>query len=237
MRPRTLLLALLLCGCHAHGGTDADLGDDGDVDAAGQIIDGFLPSDFAGADLATGPIVVTPDPLDFGPVLNKTSATLPVTITNPGGAPITIQSATITGAAFSADTSGLPATLAAGESRTLQITFAPMMGGTQNGVLSLAHDGAGSPAMVPITGVSTHAVTLTWNASASPNVKGYNIYRGATMGGPYGAKVNTMLVPVLTFSDTNVASCAKYFYVATAVDNTGAESGYSNEAPTVIPCP
>jgi len=37
------------------------------------------------------------------------------------------------------------------------------------------------------------------------------------------------------FSDTNVQSGQTYYYVVTAVNNSGLESGYSNAVQAVIP--
>ncbi len=83
---------------------------------------------------------------------------------------------------------------------------------------------------------NSHSVTLTWNASTSANVAGYNVYRGTASGGPY-TKLNSSLVPSLTYQDTTVQSGQTYYYVTTAVDGSGNESTYSNQAQAVIPYP
>lgn len=87
-----------------------------------------------------------------------------------------------------------------------------------------------------ITG-SSHTVTLTWVASVSPNVSGYNIYRGTTSGGPYATKVNSSLVQSTTYVDTTAQSGQTYYYVATAVDSSGSESANSAQTQAVIPIP
>jgi hypothetical protein len=236
------VLTSLVCGCSHSGarlddlGNDAGSGEPVDYDG-GFELDFSSPFDFANADLATGPIVVTPDPVDFGAVVNKTTATRAVTITNPGGAVITIQSATASGAGFSIDAAPLPAALAAGQSTTLMVSFAPMVGGAAAGSLSIVHDGGASPAKVPLVGQSIHAVDLSWNASTSPGVSGYNIYRGAVPGGPYPLKVNPTLNAAVKYEDIQVPSCKTYYYVVTAVDAMNTESGYSNEASAAVPCP
>ena len=79
----------------------------------------------------------------------------------------------------------------------------------------------------------THSVALSWNASTSV-VAGYNIYRSTVSGTGY-TKVNSVLVPVLAYTDTTVQTSATYYYVTTAVDSTGAESAYSNQVSAVIP--
>jgi hypothetical protein len=81
-----------------------------------------------------------------------------------------------------------------------------------------------------------HYATLNWTASASANVAGYNVYRGSAPGGPY-TEVNSSLILSLTYNDVGVLAGQTYYYVATAVNNTGVESAYSNEAQSVIPSP
>ncbi len=91
-----------------------------------------------------------------------------------------------------------------------------------------------------VTGVTTtpHSVTLNWTASTSSNITGYNVYRGATAGGPY-TKINPSLIASTStsYTDTTVQGGTTYYYVATAVDNTGMESSYSNMATAVVPSP
>ena len=86
-----------------------------------------------------------------------------------------------------------------------------------------------------VTG-NQHTVTLNWTASISSNVAGYNVYRGTASGGPY-AKVNTSLIPGTSYVDSTVQAGQTYYYVATAVDTSGNESTYSNEAQAVVPYP
>ncbi|HXY01344.1 MAG TPA: carboxypeptidase regulatory-like domain-containing protein [Candidatus Limnocylindrales bacterium] len=78
-----------------------------------------------------------------------------------------------------------------------------------------------------------HSVSLSWVASTSP-VSGYNVYRGTTSGGPY-TKLNSSLLTNLSYKDTAVVSGNTYYYVSTAVDSTGTESVFSNQATAKIP--
>ena len=81
-----------------------------------------------------------------------------------------------------------------------------------------------------------HSVTLTWIASTTSTVTGYNVYRTTTNGTGY-AKINAtpVLAPTVTYTDTTVSSGTTYYYVTTAVDVGGAESVYSNQATAAIP--
>jgi fibronectin type 3 domain-containing protein len=73
-------------------------------------------------------------------------------------------------------------------------------------------------------------VNLSWIASASTDVAGYNVYRGIKQGGPY-TKLNSALVVGTIYTDNSVHPGQTYYYVATAVDSSGNESNYS--APSV----
>ena len=73
------------------------------------------------------------------------------------------------------------------------------------------------------------AVDLVWSASGEPDLAGYTVYRATTSGGPY-SKQTVSLLTEPSYTDSSVTNGTTYFYVATASDNGGNESGYSNEA-------
>lgn len=83
--------------------------------------------------------------------------------------------------------------------------------------------------------VVDHSVSLTWIASTSTGVTGYNLYRGTTAGGPY-TKITSSPVSTTSYTDSNVQAGTTYYYVATAIAS-GTESAYSNQAPVVVPTP
>lgn len=89
-----------------------------------------------------------------------------------------------------------------------------------------------------MTGTGTapvqHTVDLNWNASSG--AVGYNLYRGTVSGGPY-TMINTSLDGTTAYTDNTVVSGQTYYYVATAVDGSSQESGYSNQAQAIIPTP
>lgn len=78
-----------------------------------------------------------------------------------------------------------------------------------------------------------HTVGLSWTASTS-TVSGYNVYRSTVNGGPYTI-INTSLISGVSFSDTTVQNGIIYYYVATAVDGSGNESAFSNQATANVP--
>jgi fibronectin type 3 domain-containing protein len=79
-----------------------------------------------------------------------------------------------------------------------------------------------------------HTVGLTWTASVSTDVVGYNIYRGSVSGGPYSI-LDAAPVASDAYSDSTVQSGQTYFYVVRSVDNTGTESANSSQVQAVIP--
>jgi hypothetical protein len=79
-----------------------------------------------------------------------------------------------------------------------------------------------------------HSVSLTWTASSSGNIAGYNVFRSTTSGGAY-TQINTSLVTTMPYVDTNVTAGQTYYYVTTAVDTGNNQSAYSNQAQATVP--
>ncbi len=79
------------------------------------------------------------------------------------------------------------------------------------------------------------AVDLLWDASAAPDLAGYNVYR-STDGGPF-ERVNKQLAPTPIFHDATVAPGHHYQYSVTAVDLSGNESERSQPASVTTPAP
>jgi hypothetical protein len=94
--------------------------------------------------------------------------------------------------------------------------------------------GGGVYQSTTVTLTVTAQVALSWAASQSPGIAGYNVYRSTTSGGPY-TKINTSLDGNTTYNDQAVQNGYTYYYVTTAVSNQGMESGYSNQASAYVP--
>jgi hypothetical protein len=155
------------------------------------------------------------------------------------GSSVTISSATSTSAEFVLSGISFPTILAVGQSVPFTVTFLPQASGTATANLSFGSNAANSPATESLSGNGVapiqHGVDLSWGASSSSNVAGYNVYRAGVSGGPYisvaSANAGT------SFVDGSVQSGQTYYYVVTAVDTSGTESGYSNQVQAVIPSP
>lgn len=86
-----------------------------------------------------------------------------------------------------------------------------------------------------ITG-SGHTAALTWVASTSAGVTGYNVYRGTVSGGPY-TLVNSTPVAAITYTDAGVAAGTAYYYVVKSVGSDGSLSAASSEVTAAVPTP
>lgn len=172
----------------------------------------------------------------FGNVSTGSSATQSVTITNSGNSSVTVSQITETGSGFSLTGASTPVTLNAGQNLMFDVIFNPSAAGSDSGSVTVTSNASGSPKAITLSGTGVqvnHSVTLSWTASSS-TVSGYNVYRTTVSGSGY-AKINSGLIPGLTYTDTTVQSGTTYYYVATAVDASGDESTDSNQATAVIP--
>lgn len=87
-----------------------------------------------------------------------------------------------------------------------------------------------------LTAPPSHSVSLSWTASTSTGVIGYNVYRSLTSGGPY-TKLTGSPISGTSYTDSAVVAGQTYYYVCTAVGLGNVESGYSNQASATIPSP
>ena len=79
----------------------------------------------------------------------------------------------------------------------------------------------------------SHSVSVTWTASSSPNIAGYNVYRSTTSGGTYS--LLSALVTTTSYKDTDVVAGETYYYVVTAVNTSNQESANSTQAQATVP--
>jgi hypothetical protein len=193
---------------------------------------GWVP--LTGTGSSTGQLSLSPASVSFGNVTVGTTASQTGKL-SAVGANVTITSASSSSSEFSLSGLSLPVTLAAGQSVPYSVKFTPQSGGTASATLSFASNMSTATESLTGSGVSAaqHSVSLSWNPSAS-QVTGYNVYRGATAGGPY-AKLNSTPDANTAFMDSSVASSHTYYYVTTAVNSSGQESGYSNQVRAAIP--
>lgn len=175
--------------------------------------------------------------LNFGGVTVGHPAMKTLKLTNQGNARITIKGINVSGSEFSATGYAVPFALAAGQSASFMVRFAPTVPGGSTGNVLITSTASNPASNVSLWGSGSppglHSVVLTWNPSSSM-VVGYNVYRSTSNSGLF-VRLSSSVVPGTTYTDLTVQAGAKYFYVATAVDATGIESMFSNEISVAIP--
>ncbi len=191
----------------------------------------------SGTGTAQGQLSVSPGTLNFGNVVVSTSTSLNGSLTA-SGASVTVTSGSSDSSEFVLSGITFPKTIAAGQSASFTVTFTPNASGATSASLTFLSNASNSPTVETLTGTGQapqpHSVDLSWTASQSPGVIGYNIYRGSVAGGPY-SKVNSALNADTTYTDSTVTAGQTYFYVAKGVDGNDMESGPSNEVQATIP--
>ncbi len=190
----------------------------------------------SGTGTALGQLAASPSTLSFGSVGVGSGSTLSGTL-SASGTSVTVTSATLNNGEFVISGISLPTTIAAGKSTPFSVTFTPNASGATSASLSFVSN-AWNSAVETMTGSGTsgtqHSVDLSWGTSSG--AVGYNVYRGTVSGGPY-SKINASIDASATYVDSTVVSGQTYYYVATALDGSSNESGYSNQVQAVIPTP
>ncbi len=192
----------------------------------------------SGAGTSPGQLTISPATTSFGNVVVGTQQTQTATLSASGG-PVSVSSIGLNGSGFSVSGISLPLSLAAGQSVPYTLAFAPQITGSFTGTVTFVSSTSPSATQsVSGSGIAApqHSVTLNWSPSNSSNVLGYYVYRGSQQGGPYTA-VNSATDPGTNYVDSTVQGGQTYYYVVTAVDTSGLQSGYSNQVQAVVPFP
>lgn len=217
-----LLLPILLFAIISQSGCSGTVG--ASHSALSNVISGLSPSASA---------------VSFGNVNVGTASTLVVTFTNTSGSNVTISNVTMAGPGFTVNGISNGLNIAPGASVVMAVSFAPAAMGPVNGSVIITDTASNPTITIGLSGTgasaSGHTATLTWGPSSSPNVVGYYIYRGTTMGGPYSRLNLASPNQGTTSIDGSVQSGQTYYYVVTAVDVNGFQSSYSNEVSALIP--
>ena len=191
----------------------------------------------SGTGVLAGALAATPNSLAFGTVNVGQSSTLPLTIANSGGSTVTVSTVGTTGSGLSVSGVTVPFNIGAGQSASMNVTFAPTSASTVSGSVYLTNNSPNTNLSVPVTGTGAavqHQVTVQWDAPSTP-VAGYYAYRSTVSGGPY-TRISS-LDTTTSYIDQAVTGGDTYYYVVTSVDSNNVESAYSNEASATVPLP
>lgn len=191
----------------------------------------------------SGQLAVSPATLALGSAMTGTSTTASASLTA-SGASVTVTAANSDNSQFSVSGLSLPVTIDPGQTVPFTVTFSPSAVGSASGTLSFTSNAQSGSTVETLGGTGTqaptHAVSLSWDASPSTNISGYNIYRGTYIALSCGAftKINATLNTDTAYTDSSVTDGTSYCYATTAVNSSNQESGFSNVASNVqIPAP
>lgn len=94
--------------------------------------------------------------LSFGNIAVNTSSTQSLTLRSSGTTPVTVNTVSLNGAAFSVVAGTLPVTLNPSQSLTISVTFTPKAAGAVSGQLTItSNSSTGSSAVVALSGTGT----------------------------------------------------------------------------------
>ena len=193
-----------------------------------------------GSGTASAPTLsVSATSVSFGSVAVGSTASQNVTLMSSGNSSVTVSSISTSGRGINASGLGSAITLNPGQSASLTLKFAPTAAGSITGSVTLKSNATNSPTTISVSGIgasqaTSHSVALSWMASVSFGVTGYNIYRSTASGGPY-AKLVSFPVSAPHYTDSTVHAGTAYFYVVTAVNSSGEESSQSSQTEAQIP--
>jgi Abnormal spindle-like microcephaly-assoc'd, ASPM-SPD-2-Hydin len=201
-----------------------------------------LPLSGIGTTATVPTLAVSPATLALGSVIVGTSGTASGTLTAAGSS-VTVSAVSSNSSAFSVGGLSLPVTIPAGNSAAFTVTFTPQTTGAVTAALTFTSNAQSSTTVETLTGTGAaapvHSVNLSWTASTSPNISGYNIYRAAYASacGSF-SKINALLNTGTLYTNTTVVDGATYCYATTTVNTSNEESGYSNVVSNVqVPAP
>ncbi len=192
---------------------------------------------------ATGQLSASPSTLGVGSVVVGTSGTATGTLTA-SGASVTVTAASTNNSVFTVSGLSLPVTIPNGQSVSYTVTFSPQSTGGASATLTFTSNAQPSTTTENLTGTGspapTHSANLSWIASTSQDISGYNIYRALYSSSSCGSfsKINAQLNTGTLYTDSSVVDGKSYCYATTAVNTSNEESSYSNIVSNIqIPAP
>jgi len=166
-----------------------------------------------GSAVTAGNIQVSPASLSFGTVAVGQSMAKTATLKNVGGTAVTVSQASISSSAFTISGLALPVTLAAGQSTTFTVSFAPRTSGSDSSTVAVS-----GTASLSVGGFSGSSGTRT-AISASLPVAG-----DATTAGQLAAAPGSLAFGIVTVGSTQTQSVT--------VTNSGGTSATISQATT-----
>ena len=119
-----------------------------------------------GTGTAPGQLTANPGSSNFANVPVGSRQTQSAILTNSGGSSLTVSQATLTGSSFTLSGLTSPLTLAAGQSATLSVVFAPQVAGSVSGNVVFTSNASNPTMNLPLSGTGVTQGTLTGNPTS-----------------------------------------------------------------------
>ena len=119
-----------------------------------------------GTGTAPGQLTANPGSSNFANVPVGSRQTQSAILTNSGGSSLTVSQATLTGSSFTLSGLTSPLTLAAGQSATFSVAFAPQVAGSVSGNVVFTSNASNPTMNLPLSGTGVTQGTLTGNPTS-----------------------------------------------------------------------
>lgn len=176
----------------------------------------------------------------FGDVVMKSPHVQSMILTSSGTLPLTITSATLTGAGFTMSGITYPITLNPTQTAKLYVEFNPTVTGAVTGQLTIASNSStGAKLVIPITATgeaSPYLVDLSWDPVTSTTlpIAGYYVFR-ATSGSSTFQLMTPSADALTDYVDYSVVAGVTYDYYIESVNTGGVASAPSALLSITIP--
>ena len=127
----------------------------GNITVTSTASNSTLSITLSGTGVTQGSLAANPTSINFGSVQVGVAQSRSETLTNTGGASISVSQANLTGAGFTINGLNVPTTLNAGQSLTFNVVFTPAASGSASGGLALTATGAVPNLALSFTGTGT----------------------------------------------------------------------------------
>ena len=131
------------------------------VDNQGDMFVGDLFNNRIRLVLLNSAVSFSSNPLAFGTQPINATATLPLTVTNNGDAPLVISNVSITAGLFSLASNPCVETLAVGANCVLQVAYAPTTFVASTGTITITDNAPNSPQAIGLSGTGGAVLTVT----------------------------------------------------------------------------
>ena len=131
------------------------------VDNQGDMFVGDLFNNRIRLVLLNPAVSFSSNPLAFGNRPISATATLPVTLTNNGDAPLTISNISISAGTFTIAANPCPTTLAVGANCVLQVAFAPTAFVASTGTITVTDNAKPATQAIALSGMGAASLTVT----------------------------------------------------------------------------